>query len=166
MTKKDFFSVLIKLFGLQSLIITIFSTIPNYTAFSASEYSIEFIITIVISLGVTIGLFSILIFKSNWIVTVLKLDKGFDTDEINIGGLNSEEIIKTGTFIIGGIVFINNISNAISQGINLLYLDTNDFDITINQKLYLGQSIVIVIVGWLLMTNYSRIAKWFNNQYK
>lgn len=55
---------------------------------------------------VTIGLFWLLTFKADKLVDFLKLEKGFIDDRIELGNLNANNIVKTGTFIIGGLLLI------------------------------------------------------------
>ncbi len=45
----------------------------------------------------------------------MKLGKGFTDDRMELGNIKSSDIIKTGTFIIGGLMIVDNIPSLLSQ---------------------------------------------------
>ena len=49
----------------------------------------------------------ILLFKTDFIIDILKLDKGFDEEQINLGNLTNESIFKLALIIIGGFLIID-----------------------------------------------------------
>src|SRR5258708_11120243 len=102
MTKKDFFVLLIKIFGLFSAVTSLFSVLPNNIMFALNSVDLISIIWVIVAIAVILGLFIILIFKANKIVELLKLDRGFEEERIDLGDLSSNDIIKIETFVIGG----------------------------------------------------------------
>ena len=48
------------------------------------------------------------IYKTNWIIDKLKLDKGFETENIELN-FESSKIISIAIIVIGGLLFIDNI---------------------------------------------------------
>jgi hypothetical protein len=159
MTKKDFFSVLLKLFGLLSVISTLFSLLPSMLSIAFAQFDLWAIVFIILSIAIVVGLFVLLIFKSNAIVRLLKLDKGFDNDTIDLGTFNAESVVKLGSFVIGGLLIIDNIPVFLSYS----YLAINDAEIgqlfTSFEKLNWLISLIKIILGFLLVTNYSFVAK-------
>lgn len=119
MSHKDFFSLLLKLFGLYSLTILLFNVlppaIPKLIGFG-SWYAIFFI---PLMLAVPVGLMLLLIFKPTIFINALKLDKGFEGEKIVFGDLTSENILKLASIVIGGLLIINSIPGLISQCIFL-----------------------------------------------
>jgi hypothetical protein len=162
MTKRDFLILMIKLFGLSSAVTTIFSVLPNNVAFSF--HYIDF--SVVIWLGVvsiaTVGLFWLLTFKADKLVDVLKLDKGFADERIELGDMKTDDIIKTGIFIIGGLLFIENVPGLLSQVFWAFKGEVVGLDFKAKEKFDLGISGLNVLLGFLLVTNYDRLARRLN----
>ncbi len=159
MTKKDFFILLIKLFGLFSIITTLFSLLPGMVGFAFMNIDVQSIIWIIFVIFILVSLFILLIFKSNVIVRLLKLDRGFDEDNIDFGNINAESIVKIGTFMIGGLLIINNIPAFLSY----TYLAINETQMgelyTQFEKINWVVSAANILLGFLLITNYSIVAK-------
>src|SRR5690606_23100509 len=113
MTKRDFFRIIIKLFALYSIILTVFNWIPSNLMYTIYDFEL---IPIVSTLGFSMLAFLIyyvLITKTDKIIDFLKIDKGFDDKNIEIGNLNSEKILMLGIILIGGLLIISNLSDFI-----------------------------------------------------
>ena len=168
MTPTDFFRLVLKLFSLYSLITIVFSVIPSSYAVGAA-FALDWTAVLWSAFAVlaSIALFVALAFQSDRIVSKLKLAKGFDHDHIPFEKIDSKTIIKVGTIIIGGLLFIQNISYFLTHlyiafrlsisgdqadsifGVNL---QRTSFDLVI--------AFVDMIVGYLLFTNYAWVSKW------
>jgi hypothetical protein len=159
MTKKDFFILLIKLFGLFSIITTLFSLLPGMVSFAFMSIDLLTTIWIIFVIVIIVGLFILLIFKSNAIVKLLKLDRGFDEDTINLGNISAEGVVKIGAFIIGGLLIINNIPAFLSHAYIAINETEMEFLITPVEKFNWAMSALNILLGYLLITNYSFVAK-------
>jgi hypothetical protein len=115
MTKKDFFRLTIKIFGLYYVISIFFSVLPNNVSFVISDIDFRGIIWIVATMIVIIGLFIFLIYKPDAIINWLRLEKGFDEDRIDFQNFNSINIVKLAVIVIGGILLIQNIPAFLSH---------------------------------------------------
>src|SRR6187402_507201 len=115
MTKRDFLILMIKLFGLYSAVTTIFSALPNNIAFSLRYMDAFVMMWLIIATLIAVGLFWVLTFKADKLVDLLKLDKGFADDRIELGNIKAVDIIKTGVFIIGGLLILKSIPGLLSQ---------------------------------------------------
>ena len=159
MTKRDFFIIIIRLFGLYSLILSLFTFIPN--SFPIAFYDIDTIsmIWIIGATLITLGIFLLLIFKSDKLVQILKLDKGFDDDKIEFGNFDQKNIIMLSSILIGGFLIIDNISGFLSQIIFFFKADLIGTEY--NNLSYLQWTIsgLNIIIGYLLITNHKSIAK-------
>jgi len=162
MTKKDFFILIIKLFGLYSIILPLFKLLPNNIIFIISDAKsvpmIHWISTFAI-LSITITLFILLIFKSHHIVRLLRLDKGFDDDKLELGHLTSSEIVKIAIVIIGGFLIIDNLSIFIHELIDAFYAD-NQYGWARsgnNSNLFIAG--LNILIGLLLITRLNLIIK-------
>ncbi len=159
MTKKDFFILIIKLFGLYSIITAIFSTLPQSISLLITDFSIETIIYLTVALLVLVALFILLIFKSHLLVKILKLEKGFDDNRIELGNLTTIEIVKIATFIIGGFLIIDNIPVFINQTFNAFYSEINSQVITSASKWNWFVNGFNILIGYLLITNLNFVVR-------
>ena len=71
MTKKDFFILLIKIFGLFSLITNLFSVLPGNISIAFMDLDPMSAIWIIIAVALIFGLFVLLVFKAEKIVILL-----------------------------------------------------------------------------------------------
>ena len=175
MTKRDFFILLIRVFGLYYIISIVFSAIPNNIAFVIYNIEIIGIIWLILAISISIGLFYILLYKSDKISDLLKLKNGFDEDRIEFGNLKSIDVIKFAILIIGGFLFIENIPSFLS---NTLFAFKSSmpkgFDQSYNQGLmkynniedYIrwGSSASNLIIGYLLISNFKKLSKYLDEK--
>lgn len=120
MTKKDLFRLIIKIFGLYTIITTIFSALPSNISWVITQIDITGIIWLIGTVIVIILLFMFLVYKPDKIIGWLKLDKGFDNDSIEFQNFNSENILKLAVIVIGGILLLKNIPAFLSHTFLLL----------------------------------------------
>lgn len=176
MTKRDFFILLIKVFGLYWIISVLFSVLPNNIYFVTHNLDLKGIIWLIATVLITLGLFFLLLAKADKVSNFLKLEKGFDENRIDFGGLKSLDIIKFAVLIIGGFLFIENIPSFLShtlfafksslpKGFDQAYENKNlikynhfeDYVRWINSGLNL-------LIGYLLITNFKRISTYLNKK--
>lgn len=163
MTKKDFFILLIKLFGLYSIITALFISLPQNISFAFAGFGrgfdVYYIIYLVVILAVIIGLFVLLIFKSHVIVRILKLEKGFDTDSLEPGKLTAKEIIKIAAVIIGGFLIIDHLPIFIQQTLSAFY---SEIQVQTTESINKWNWFINggnILIGYLLITNLNFVAK-------
>lgn len=164
MTKRDFFRVLIKIFGMYSLVLSIFTVIPQNISTILFQFDMMMLVIILASTMITLGLFLILLFKTDFIIDILKLDKGFDDEQINLGNLTNESIFKLALIIIGGFLIIDytptllfDIVNAFKSKSTFSSIEGNSvnyFDIVV--------SVINILIGYLFIANYKSIAQFLN----
>ncbi|MBT8196018.1 MAG: hypothetical protein HKO56_09585 [Bacteroidia bacterium] len=164
MTKRDFFIAAIRIFGLLSIVTSVFTTIPSSISYMFMHIDAYSIVWLTLVIVILVGLFVLLIFKSGSVVNLLKLDKGFDDDRIDFGNLSSSDIVKFATFIIGGFLIIENISPFLNH-IFFAFKGTVSGE-SYQKPEYFQWAIcsLNLIVGYLLITNYSFVAKLFGNR--
>lgn len=159
MTKKDFFILIIKLFGLYSIITALFTALPQSVSFILLDFGVTTVIYLLIVLIIIVALFIFLIFKSHHIVRLLKLEKGFDNDLVELGNLTTIEIVKIAILIIGGFLIIDNIPEFIHKTFNAFYSDIQSQDITSNYKWNWVVNGLNILLGYLLITNINFIVQ-------
>ena len=148
----------IKLFGLFAVIKSLFEFIPLMVIYPDTQalYSYVLITTTVIVF------YLILIFKSDQIVRLLKLDKGFDGEMMGFENITSVDAVKIGTFIIGGLLFVQNIPQFLIQCYNAFSADANEMGYSAFDGKAMTICCINLVIGYLLITNYKFVAKILN----
>lgn len=164
MTKKDFFSLLIKIFGLYSLTVFIFSVLPSNFIFVIENIDAAGIVWIILIVAVTFLIFLFLIYNPNRIINWLKLDKGFDDDRIDFQKFNNTNILKLAAIIIGGVLLIQNVPSFLSYTLFAFKSSIgNEFNKVnfggLKDYIHWGTSFINILIGYLVLTNYNYISK-------
>ena len=159
MTKRDFFVLVFKLFAVYGLILSLFTFIP-----SVLNYGVRFQdksgVLLVASAGVLVlVLFILLIKQTGNIVTWLKLESGFDDERIDFQYLNAQDIIKIGTFILGGYLFIDTFPRFISNTLDAFNKDLQEQDYFKENMFIWVTNLINLIIGYLMITNLNWIGK-------
>lgn len=173
MTKRDFFRTIIKLFGLYQLLIVVFQGVPRFLEIVYFDVTIPFIFYASIILGITISLFVILLFKVDTIINWLRLEQGFDEERIQFSKFKPVQIINLAIILISGTMILNYIPEFLIQSYQAF--KTNAGGNGINQMLgnfsnttvdYFSWSVsgINVIVGYFMLTNYPKLAKWLDSK--
>lgn len=159
MTKRDFFILMLKLFGLWSLVATLNSSLPSAIQFIITDSDMIASVLGGLAMLVVIGaLFGLFVFKAGKIADWLKLSQDFDNEQINLGNLSHTTIVKAGIFIIGGFFFIENIPTFIANTIFIFKANINGNNQNLPNRIYWIISGGNVLVGYLLITNFDRVA--------
>lgn len=159
MTKRDFFIVIIKIFGLYLMLNTIFQVIPaSFTIASMDGFDFS-IIWFFLGTIILICLFILLIFLADKVVTFLKLDLYFDDDRIDFGKLNSVDIIKIATFIISGLLIINNLPYFVTNTLIVFKNNVRSYNFELTNKFEWAVSGINLILGYFLISNMNFIAQ-------
>lgn len=159
--------MIVKLFGLYLFITTLFNIIPSNMQYWISEEDWYFKLLPLATTAFVISLLILFLFYAHKVVTFLKLDKGFEDDDIQFGNLDAEKILHLGLIIIGGLIFIDNLPFVLTNGY-LAFKDSvqTTFDATgtpFGTQLdyaYLWSSLLSVLSGYLILTNYKWITTW------
>ena len=167
MRTRDFFRLIIKLFGLFILIQTLFYYIP--TNLVSQLYGIDFygIIMILAMCLILYGIFLGLIKKVDWVIDRLKLDQGFDEDFISLGNLNEQKIISLVVIFIGGILlidyfpsFLHNLYLSFKSTANTKGLESLMYNYQRVEYFDWAISCMNIILGYLLIINNNLISNW------
>ena len=176
MTKRDFFRIIFKVFGLYFMVLIIFNYIP--TAISYLSFQVDaFGLLLILLLGTifSVGLFIMLIRKTDNIIEWLKIDKGFDDERIEIGNFNGLNIVKFALILIGGFMFLDFVPNFIYQSFLAFKneIPTNNMNSVEGfgnngQVDYYEWAIAAVnlIIGFIILSNYNRFATWIETKNK
>lgn len=167
MTKRDFFRLIIKVFGLYSLVLSLFSLIPqNISNFYIMKDEFWVILVVLASFLLLAVFFIFLLYKTDLIIDKLKLTDSFDDDQIIIGNLNLDSIYKFSIILIGGFMLVDNFPNLLMDLINEFKLRTSNYTIPNYETNYfwMGVNFLNLIIGYLLITNCKSIAKFLDKK--
>ena len=171
MTKRDFFRILIKVFGLYSLILTVFYFFPANISYVTFEIRPINFLWVFIAVLIPILIYILLIRKADVIIDALKIDKGFDSENIELGNFNSEKLIYLALIIIGAFLIIDNLSIFLQYTYLAFKKEVTARGLNFMEEMNFGDSIdyfnwafsgMNIILGYIILTNYVRITKWLN----
>lgn len=165
MTKRDFFRLILKVFGLYSLVLSLFSFIPqNISNFYFMKDEVLILLAIIASFFLLIALFIILLYKTDFIIDKLKLTKSFDEDHIIIGNLTTESLYKFSIILIGGFMITSSFPNLLMDLINEFKLRISNHPISNHNSdnFWIGVKFLNLLIGYILVTNCKSIAKFLN----
>ncbi|MEI6141042.1 MAG: hypothetical protein WCP85_17370 [Mariniphaga sp.] len=169
MTIKTFWTIVIKMLGIW-LGLGFLTVIPQFisalTYFGANRNENLFAIVYVIVLFLlTIGIYTFIlrlfVFKTDWLIVKLHLDKGFIEEKIELN-IPHSTVLTIATIVIGGIVFVEGLSQLFKQIFVFIQQD-NRFSESPNSGwiiFYFAKT----ILGYLLMTNSLFVVKWIDTQ--
>lgn len=116
MTNKDFFRLMIKLFGLYQFLLLIFTFLPSNLQLLFNDFfSIGSIISIILITLFILAVYYVFVKNPDLIINFFKLDRGFDKNEITVSNLNSDTILQIGMVLIGSFLVVDNLGYFISS---------------------------------------------------
>lgn len=168
MTKKDLFKIILKLYGLYS-VIEILIQIPNISYYFYYDSGFEFNWIILTLPIVSLLIVFILLFKPEVVINLFKLDKGFENNNVPTNTFDGKQIAKIALIIIAVYLIVSNIGAFISQVLfsfkesvsqNSLESLLETFNPNpVNYQIMINSGISLLI-GFILLTNHTRLASW------
>ena len=158
-----FWKILLKIVGLWILFSSI-SLIPQFTStlsFTNGSLDVTSLLSIWFLLFGSLFIYALItflfIFKTDWIIKRLKLDKNFQEQKIDLN-IESTTILKYSIIIIGALILIEALPSFFSRLFNffqqkLLFKDYRDSS-------WLIFYFIKLIIGYLLLTNGKNFAKF------
>lgn len=164
MTKRDLFRVLIKIFGFYSGIITLFSIVPGYLSTLPNDFIPMLFLFVFGMIFLSLLLVYVLIFKTDFIIDKLKLDQGFEEDRIQFENINNENLLKFSIIIIGGFLVLDYLPSFLNHTFQAFKTKIHSAENNIYTTNYFNwiSSGINLVLGYLLLTNYKKIASYFN----
>ncbi|MDF1696911.1 MAG: hypothetical protein P1U56_13800 [Saprospiraceae bacterium] len=165
---RDFFRLIIKLFGLYALLTTIIQFIPfNFSMFIYEEGVMSYFWLVAILL-IIVGIFIGMVKNADLLIDWLHLEHGFEEKKINFGNLDESKMFSLTLILIGGFLIIDYFPSflhncyysfrtvADTKGldglIGLNYTTVSYFDWTM--------TFINIVVGYLLIVNHKGISRW------
>lgn len=167
MSIKTFWSILIKILGLL-LLLGALTIIPQwlsslYSAYQShdNETFITLIIIFALIILVYFFVFKWCVYRTSWIIDKLKLDKGFENETIELNG-NGNKIIAIAVIVIGALMLVESIPIFIRQ--LFVFFQQEALFKDYPQSGWMIFHFAKAIIGYLLMTNSIKIAKFVHKQ--
>lgn len=116
MTNRDFFRLVIKLYGVYQFLIIALTFLPNNMQYIFEDaLSFGTVVSIFLVTIFILGIYFLFIKKPDLIIDFFKLDKGFDNQNVNLNNFNSNSILQVGLVLIGGFLIVDNLGFFISS---------------------------------------------------
>lgn len=167
MTIKTFWTIFIKILGLW-LVLDCFTVIPQFfsTLFliknenGLSETTLTFLL-LLLTLGIYAFILHLFVFKTNWLIEKLHLEKGFTEEKIDLN-ISANTIIQIATIVIGGFLLIDSIPSFCKQ-IFAFYQQKSIFR-EFPSSNYIIFYFIKLVIGYLLLTNSKIITEYINKK--
>jgi hypothetical protein len=106
----------------------------------------------------------LLISKADLIINKLELDKGFDDENVILGNMNSFMIFKLAVLLVGFFLIMDYVPSFLYHVINAFKKEVTSYGIDAQKVDCFGLTVsfVNIVLGYLLITNYKRIAEYFD----
>lgn len=170
MTIRTFWNILLKILGIW-LILAGIGVIPQFIwAFSIIDNppdgkTMKSLIYLAGLLLVSVALFIIIlwlfVFRSHWIISKLKLDKGFDDEKIDLN-IKLNTALTIAVIVVGGLMFVDSISMLLRQ--IFFVFQQNDLVRKDSNTALIIFYLAKTTIGYLLMTNSRFITSFIAKQ--
>lgn len=124
------------------------------------------IVFILITFAIVLTVLILLLFNTDKVVTILKLDEGFESDKFDLGNLNDKTIVKLSSIIIGATTIIDSLPSFISYTLYAFKQDVIGVNIEANDKFFWIGSLIQILMGLYLVFSYKQIEKLVLNTTK
>ena len=122
MTPKNLFNIILKVIGIffiKDALVFLAQLVPQLLYINNDNKFLEMggiinLLSTLVAAFVCIGIIYLLIFRTNYIIDKLKLDKGFDKETIPLN-LHRSVILSIAIIVIAGLILVNEIPNFINQ---------------------------------------------------
>lgn len=173
MTPKSLFAILIKVLGLY-LVLSSISLVPSvisilYAIGSQTSFNISFSFTLFIfALTLTLYILAIkyCLFRTDWIIEKLSLDKHFTEEKFDIN-IHRSTVLKVVTLVIGGLILVESLP-PFCQELYIYFGQDESFgplgeNKTVSRVILNG---VKLLIGYFLFTNSSLVVNVIEKQRK
>ena len=159
MLHKDFFRLVVKLFGLYSLTIVLFTVVPQIAPQLVGFGEWYAILFIPLIIAIPVLLFLFLLFKTDLIIKWLRLDRGFGDERMMLNNMTSTTVLKLACIVIGGLLIIDNVPVLLNQALALFKTSLQHHQKDSKDFYYFGVSAVKILIGYLMVRNFEWVGK-------
>jgi hypothetical protein len=171
MTPRSLFNIILKIIGIFLIkdilypISQIFIVISNIASSESRLLAIWTLVTILIILIVQITFCYWLVFKTDRIIDILKLDKGFDQETIPLN-IHRSTILSISIIVIGGLLIADELPDFFRQ-VLIYFLQKHESLGRFNPNIqYMVLAVFKVLVGVLLIAKQRQLVNLIERQRK
>lgn len=165
MTKKDLFRILSKVMGIYFLVNLMVNTLPVMSIFFNSPGGLNTLSFFAVVLFLFF-LFLMLIFKPDFFIGILKLEKGFDDDALMVTHIAFSTLLKIAIIFIGLSLMVKKLPVFVTHLLflpQLFFKSRTGISDEISNSILTnytdwGIKMITIAIGYLMATNYSAIA--------
>ncbi len=162
MSKRDLFTALVKLLGFYFFLTYFLSLLSSlYYLITVKENTFGDLLSDISQHIFLLVVFTLLMLYGDKIVSLFRLSNGYDTDKIVVDNLTAVDIVKVGVFIIGGILIVNNLPYMITWIIQRFTVAIRNENMPTFDEYGAFRAFANLVLGFLMITNFGRIAKYF-----
>lgn len=164
---KTFWKILIKIIGLWillncvSLIPKFFSTLSFTNGSLDTEGLLILWIVLLVAVIVYILIIRLFLFKTDWVIEKLQLEKNFTEERIDLN-LKTSTILTIAIIVMGGLILVESLPSFCS-GLFDFYQQKNILK-EYNDKSWLIYHFIKIIIGYLLLTNANKLANFIEKK--
>jgi hypothetical protein len=169
MTIRTFWTIFLKILGIWLVlrILTIFSQFLSAFSFFGNNQQenifagLLILGLLVLTIAAYIFVLWLFVFKSEWIINKLRLDKGFQEEKLELN-IHLKTVLAISTIVIGGLTFIDGLPQLCKE-IFLSFQNQNVLrkDPTLSWIVFYS---IKTLIGYLLMTNSSLVVGFLEKQ--
>jgi len=160
MTIKTFWTIFLKILGLWIVKGSLYVIPQFYSVFYFSTHendSVDLIFWVILIIAVYVLLLRLFLFKTAWLIRILRLDKGFGDNKLELN-IDRSAILSIAIIVIGGITFVDTLPYLFSQLFELLRNKSLPDDTSVSMNLLFDA--IKVIIAYILMTNSKSIVQF------
>lgn len=160
MNVRNFWTILLKLLGIW-LILELFATLTQTFSSIATLLSsnlsagtmVYLSAVVLLALAMSVLIIFVFMFKTSWLIDLLKLDKGFPDENLNVN-VNSVAVIQIAIIVTGGLMLIDSLPKLSQQTYSFIQLKTMAQDPAPGWILFY---LIKGAIGYWLMTNSKKV---------
>lgn len=164
---KTFWKILIKIIGLWILISCI-SMIPQFfstLSFTNGDLNTKSLMilwaVLLVAIIIYILIIRLFLFKTDWIIEKLKLEKNFTEERIDLN-MKSSTILTIAIIVIGGLILVESLPSFVSRLFDF-YQQKNILR-EYHETSWLIYYFIKIIIGYLLLTNAKKLASFIEKK--
>jgi hypothetical protein len=152
MTPRSLFNIILKVIGIffiKNLLIELANILPALVQFTSTEndyggFNLMTLVIVLLECIVYLLITYLILFKTNWIITKLKLDRGFNQQEFNLN-FHRSIVLRIAIIVLGSLIIVDALPLLVQQLIYYIRMkkenvpNTNiDYFILHSAKLLIG----------------------------
>lgn len=170
MTPKTLFNIILKIIGIFFIgdtIIALPQLITSLGYFISGDFDKGFALLPVAlwTLCAVIIVPYYLIFRSNFLIEKLKLDKGIEEDTIQLN-IHYSTVLSISIIVLGGLILKDEIPYFLKQFFAFFQIRVSSDGFVDSDPYYILLPGIKIILGYALLSNHSRIAGWIASKHQ